>query len=284
MYTILVNDQNELVTSVKEKVMQRSKLIDHLHFLVPPDYKGIDMSDFTVMLEYLTPVGREYKSETLTLSEELYKDMLEYKVPFDTALTKEPGPIELQLTFIKVDFDPEGESLQQVRKTSTTVIDIIPIAKWSDVIADDSLNAIDQRLIQSQALINQLNEMMGYLDDIKADNVKFDEDTRTLQLTSHGTPIGNQVEIANSIVSIVVDEDGNMVLYYADGKEENLGKIGECNCPGTYIPNYTDNGMLTFTLSKTAGEENYEFDIQPGNDWSSLDEEESTSLYIWEEL
>ena len=65
MYTILVGESNELVTSVKERIMQRSKLVDNLHFLVEPTYKGIDMSGFTAMLEYITPVGREYRTEVL---------------------------------------------------------------------------------------------------------------------------------------------------------------------------------------------------------------------------
>ena len=74
MYTILLNDTNELITSVKERIMQRSKLVDNLHFLVDPIYKGIDMTDFTVMMEYILPVSREYKSEVLVKSDELYKE------------------------------------------------------------------------------------------------------------------------------------------------------------------------------------------------------------------
>ena len=77
MYTILVNETNELVTSVRERIMQRSKLVDSLHFLVDPAYKGIDMSDFTVMLEYILPVSKEYKSEILSKSDNLYKEKLD---------------------------------------------------------------------------------------------------------------------------------------------------------------------------------------------------------------
>ena len=39
MYTILLGEDNELVTSVQERIMQRSKLVDSLHFLVEPIYK-----------------------------------------------------------------------------------------------------------------------------------------------------------------------------------------------------------------------------------------------------
>ena len=34
MYTILVTQENELITSVKERIMKRSKMVDKLHFLV----------------------------------------------------------------------------------------------------------------------------------------------------------------------------------------------------------------------------------------------------------
>ena len=98
MYTILLDATNELKTSVRERVIQRSKLVDNLHFLVDPTYKGIDMSDFTVMLEYILPVSKEYHTEILVKSDELYKEKLEYKLPFDTSLTKEAGDIEIQLT------------------------------------------------------------------------------------------------------------------------------------------------------------------------------------------
>ena len=61
MYTILVNDDNTLTTSVRERIMQRSKLVDSLHFLVSPTYKELDMTDFTVTLEYVLPISKKYK-------------------------------------------------------------------------------------------------------------------------------------------------------------------------------------------------------------------------------
>ena len=39
MYTILVNDDNTLVTSVRERIMQHSKLMNSLRFLVNPKYE-----------------------------------------------------------------------------------------------------------------------------------------------------------------------------------------------------------------------------------------------------
>ena len=204
MYTILVKDTNELLVTVKERIMQRSKLVDSLHFLVNPTYKELDMTDFTVSMEYILPVSKRYKSEILVLSEELYKDMLEYKLPIDTALTSEPGDIEVQLTFIKADLDANGHTVQYVRKTTPTLITIVPISAWSDLIPDEALNAVDQRLIKIDAQIKALTETGDLYAATKADNIVLDEKTNELYLTANGKEIGDKVHI-DELVDVVIE-------------------------------------------------------------------------------
>jgi len=195
IYTILVKNTNELISSQVERIMCRSKLVDNLHFLVSPTYKEIDMSDFSVTMEYLTPVSKTYKTESLTVSEELYKDMLEYKLPFDTALTKEPGNIELSLTFTKVEMKSDGKMKQYVRKTSPCSIYIVPLESWSEIIPDEALNVIDQRLIKQDALMQQLIDLVNSFDDTKADNLSLKDNI--LQLLSGDKPIGNEINLSN---------------------------------------------------------------------------------------
>ena len=250
MYTILLTESNELVTSVRERIMQRSKLVDSLHFLADPIYKGIDMSDFTVMMEYIMPVSREYKTEILVKSDALYKNKLEYTLPLDTCLTKEAGKIEVQLTFVKVVLDADGQAVQYVRKTSPTTITIVPIAAWSDVIADSALTALDQRLIQAEAMLSAATEMNMYLNDTKADNIVVNKDAKTIQLTANGVPIGDVVDIGSG---------------------------------GVYIPNVTADNMLTFTLQDKPTEEYMEFDIDKTNDWNAM-ESTVSSNYVWEPM
>jgi hypothetical protein len=196
MYTILVTDDNTLNTSIRERIMQRSNLVDNLHFLTTPLYKNeIDMTDFTVNLEYMLPVSKQYKSEILTKSEDLYKDeYLEYILPFDTKITSEVGDVELQLTFIKADMDADGNSIQYVRKTSPTVIKILPIAKWSDIVPDEALNAVDQKLLAIDARINQIAGIEEALESVVPDDLALSDDN-VLQLSVKGTPTGNGVEI-----------------------------------------------------------------------------------------
>ena len=211
MYTILVNDDNTLTTSVRERVMQRSKLVDSLHFLVEPTYKELNIADFTVTLEYVLPISKKYKVETVIKSDELYKERLEYKLPFDTNLTREYGDIEIQLTFTKVDLDEEGKDIQYVRKTSTTSITIVPISAWSDVIPDEALTDLDQKILKTDAQIKELHEMQENILVEKADNLVLDEENKELYLTAEGNQIGNKVKLSDLGNEIVQSSNEGLI-------------------------------------------------------------------------
>ena len=211
MYTILVNDNNTLTTSVRERIMQRSKLVDSLHFLVEPTYKELNIADFTVTLEYVLPISKKYKVETLIKSDELYKERLEYKLPFDTNLTREYGDIEIQLTFTKVDLDEEGKDVQYVRKTSTTSITVVPISAWSDVIPDEALTDLDQKILKTDAQIKELREIQENILVEKADNLVLDNENKELYLTAEGNQIGNKVKLSDLGDEIVQSSNEGLV-------------------------------------------------------------------------
>lgn len=193
MYTFLINADNSLTASVTERIMQRSKLVDNLHFLADTTYSGVDMTDYTVLLEYKLPVSKSYKTEILKKSTELYKNKLEYKLPFDTNLTSEAGDIEFWLTFSDVEMTTEGETIQRVRKVGPGVVHIIPISNWADMVPDEALSSLDQRLIELIALNKSMYDQLNINLDGKADNIKYQNNI--LQLTSNGKEIGNAVEI-----------------------------------------------------------------------------------------
>lgn len=218
MYMILVNEDNSLYGSKKERIMQRSKCVDALTFVVHPIYKGIDMTDASVMLEYILPVSREYKTEFLTLSEERYNDcFLQYTLPFDSNLTKEAGEIELQLTFAYTDLDASGNSIQKVRKTSTTTIEIIPISAWSDIIPDSALSSLDQRILKLDAQMRGLNDYMEAIDGNVniVDNLVYNDDDATLQLSANGVGVGEKVSVKDML------DDGSPVVVFNSKTENN---------------------------------------------------------------
>ena len=205
MYTILINDDNTMIATQVQRIVQRSKLVDDLCFLVKPVYNGYEMKNFTVSLEYVLPVSRKYKHEILVLSDDAYKDYLKYVLPVDTELTSEAGDIEIKLTFILSDLDVNGKSIQRVRKITSTMITVVPTSAWSDVIPDDTLDALDQRIIKIDAQVKAIEEYNNTISVTKADNIKYTESENSLQLMAGGSTIGDKILLKNNGSS---DEDG----------------------------------------------------------------------------
>lgn len=211
-YIIIVEDDNSLYGSCKTKIMQREKLFNKLWFLVPQFYNGYDMSQCTVTMRYLMPVSKEFKTETLILSDERYKDeYLKYVLPVDTCFTKEFGDVEMNLTFTMLDVDTNGNVVQRVRKTDNHKLHITQLSNWDSVIPDSSLAALDQRIIKLDSQIRAIEEMNQIVADSKADNIKYNEDTNELQLLSGNKEIGNKVTLKTGEVSL---EDGVPVIDF----------------------------------------------------------------------
>lgn len=202
MYTFLIRNTNDAVASNKTRIMQRSKLVDDLHFLVEPIYNDYDMKDFTLTLEYRLPVSHEYRTEILTLSDELYKDYYEYKLPIDTSITKESGDVEIQLSFINVEMDSDGNTIQRVRKISPCYLTVIPVTNWSSMIPDDVLAPLDKRMVELNALANQLADTQDSIANTKADDLMYMNNT--LQLMANGSPIGTAYELDQQAESDIV--------------------------------------------------------------------------------
>lgn len=248
MYTILVNDDNTLYGSHKERIMQRSKLVDNLVFIVDPIYRNAyDMTNASVMMEYILPVSREYKTINLILSEERYNDcFLQYNLPFDTDLTSQAGSLELQLTFAYVELNENGIGVQRVRKTSPTIIEIIPITAWSDIVPDSALSALDQRLIKLDAQMRGLNEYMNVIDDNKVDNLVYDSVEETLQLSARGVGVGDKVSVRDMLDDgiPVVDLDSNSGEDSGTDNNDNCN-CGDCGCEDNVVEfGYSDTGSF----------------------------------------
>lgn len=285
MYTILISEKNELVTTVKERIMQRSKLVDNLHFLMSPNYKGLDMTKFTAVMEFITPISRELKTEILTQSPSLYKDMIEYKMAIDTVITKEAGPVEITLTFTHTEMDAIGNVVQHVRKTSATTLDIIPVSTWCNVIPDSALSALDQRILALDARINALDDLSAELDATKADDLHYDEDDGTIQLMSNGVLIGSSVSVASDrgIVSLEINDDGYLIAHYSGDTSENIGYVGG-GTSGIYVPSISSTGILTFTLQDAPSTEPIEYDLNPRDEWSEDLNKPADSNYVWNQI
>ena len=234
-YVFLLENDNEICASHREVLMQRSKLVDEIWFLVNPKYKTCenDMSIFSVMLEYILPNSKSYHTLELIQDKEGYKEYLKYIVPFDSNLSSEAGDIELQLSFIFVGLDANGNDVQKVRKTKPTKLHITPIAAWGDIIPDAALSALDQRIIKTQAQIKELGYYAEILNDNMVDNLVYDSNEDTLQLSANGIGVGDKVSVKDMLDDgiPVVDLDSNNDDNSSDDNNENDNMNGNnCNC------------------------------------------------------
>lgn len=233
-YTIIVCDDNSLYGSHKRKIMQREKLFNKMWFLVPPHYNGYDMSQCTVTMRYLLPISREYKTETLVLSDEKYEEYLKYVLPVDTNLTKEFGDIELNLTFTLLDVDNNGNIVQRVRKTENHILNIVQLPNWDSVIPDSALSALDQRILKQDAQIRALADLANMIDSTQVDNLVYDDKNETLQLSSRGTGIGNKVSVRDML------DDGIPVINL-DSNSDGSSDVEDDNCDCT-----NENNVVEF--------------------------------------
>ena len=228
MYVLLVNEDNTISTTKKERIVKGSKLVDTLWVLVNPIYQKQDLSNATVTMEYVLPISRRYGIKFLRLAEDKYQDHLKYMLPeedeIDSDLTSEAGRIEIKLTFTYLTEDFNGKITQHVRKTTTTTITVVPNANWGDLIPDAALEALDQRLIKLDSQTKMLGEYAEFLSQTQVDSLHYDDDAEILQLTSNGNAVGDAVSVRNMI------DDGIPVVNLDASSENGSENENGCNC------------------------------------------------------
>lgn len=224
-YVIIVCDDNSLYGSCKEKIMQKEKLFNKLWILVPPHYNGYDMSQCTVTMRYTLPISKKMKTETLVLSDEKYEEHLKYILPIDTCLTKEWGEVELNLTFTMLDTDDDGNIIQRVRKTDNHILTITKLPDWDSFVPDDALAAIDQKILKTDAQIKALAELANALDGngnvAMVDNLVYNSDEDSLQLSSNGIGIGDKISVKDML------KDGTPVVDFNSTSNDNPSTDGD---------------------------------------------------------
>lgn len=206
MYTILVNKDDNLITTNREIIYHRSNKIQKIQFLVDPywtkDGQVSDLRTFMCVMEYRTPASMKYTPVLLTCSEELYKERLEYLFDIDTSMTSEVGNVQIKLTWTKLEKNIDGTFNEKCRPTAHTNLEISSIAQWGDYVANSDLSNIAQIMLTNQAnaeqlkiYAEQLTELGKALTVTKADNMTYNKKDNSIQLESMGSPIGDKVKL-----------------------------------------------------------------------------------------
>lgn len=189
MYTIIMDDNKQLVTTIKQVLYQRENLVDKIQILIPQYYQDIDLSDWIAVLKYVDQANIPH-AETLTKDSDIYKNRIRFYLPVDTELTKYSGDITIRITLTKIDMNSKT---QYVLHTGETTITISPLKDYYSFVPDESLEFVDQLIGNLEAKIEATEKIAEIYDTKKADNITY-EDSR-LQLTSNGQRIGDAITI-----------------------------------------------------------------------------------------
>lgn len=212
MYTLKITDNNTVVTSVKEKIVERSNYVDNIQIIVAKLYKEqIDMSKATVYMEYTLPISKKIKiTQLIPNNLEFKDDYIQYIVPAEANLTAEAGDIEVSFTFLKLISNEDDSVTPYVRKTQSGIIHISPLAAFAKFDPSEMLDDIDQRLLQWIALQQDMKALSESTYNEMVTDIHINDDKKLILTKRDGQDTGNGVEIENlskHIVNSVSGED-----------------------------------------------------------------------------
>ena len=208
MYTLKINDDNTVTTTVKETLVERSNYVDKIQIVTSKLYREqIDMSDATLYMKYKLPVSNKIKMTQLTANNLEYEtNYIQYLIPVDAALTAEAGDIEVSFSFLKLVANDDGTYTSYIRKTTSGVIHITPLVQFDKYEPSELFTEIDQRLLVMEGMIKDLDAQNKAAYEGMVKDIRLNTEDRKITLTDrNGDDTGEGIEVSN--LSTMVAED-----------------------------------------------------------------------------
>lgn len=221
MYTLKITDENTVVTTVKESIVERSNYVDKIQIVTSKMYREqIDMSDTTVYMKYKLPVSGKIKMTQLIPNDLAYEqNYIQYLIPVDAALTAEAGDIEVSFTFLKLIANEDKSYTSYIRKTTSGVIHITPLVQFDKYEPSEMFTEIDQRLLVMEGMIKDLDAQNKAAYEGMVKDIRLDTDGRKITLTDrNGDDTGDGIVVKN--LSAMVAED--MTGKDPDGTQDGV--------------------------------------------------------------
>lgn len=199
---ILMKSNKTLVITKTSRLYQKESVAENLVFYVPETYSSdasggdYDLTEFTATLIYVD-AGNEAHSELLTAEDETDKDgYIKYILPVDSEFTSVAGDLTLQLSLTKVDTDT---ATSYVLHTSELTVTILTWDDYFAYVSDDSLSAIDDKILELQTEIEALKSLADIYSAAVPSDLQLTDSL--LQLINESGTIGDGVNV------VVSDED-----------------------------------------------------------------------------
>lgn len=210
MYTLRITDDNNVITTVKESLMEKSNCVNSIQIIINKLYKEqIDMTDTTAYMKYVLPVTKKIKMTQLIADTTTDESHILYTIPVTANISAEPGDIEVSFTFLKLVHDEESNTTTSyVRKTESGLIHITKLAQFDSYEPSEMLTELDQRILALMATAEDIKKLGQATYDNMPIDMKLDSEAKKLTLVNANGNTGDGVGIADLSDSIAKELTG----------------------------------------------------------------------------
>lgn len=223
MYTLRITDDNNVITTVKESLMEKSNCVNSIQIIINKLYKEqIDMTDTTAYMKYVLPVTKKIKMTQLIADTTTDESHILYTIPVTANISAEPGDIEVSFTFLKLVHDEESDTTTSyVRKTESGLIYITKLAQFDSYEPSEMLTELDQRILALMATAEDIKKLGQATYDNMPIDMKLDSEAKKLTLVNANGNTGDGVGIADLSDSIAKELTGTD----PDGTQDGITHI-----------------------------------------------------------
>lgn len=210
MYTLRITDDNNVIITVKESLMEKSNCVNSIQIIINKLYKEqIDMTDTTAYMKYVLPVTKKIKMTQLIADTTTDESHILYTIPVTANISAEPGDIEVSFTFLKLVHDDESDTTTSyVRKTESGLIHITKLAQFDSYEPSEMLTELDQRILILMATAEDIKKLGQATYDNMPIDMKLDSEAKKLTLVNANGNTGDGVGIADLSDSIAKELTG----------------------------------------------------------------------------
>ena len=210
MYTLRITDDNNVITTVKESLMEKSNCVNSIQIIINKLYKEqIDMTDTTAYMKYVLPVTKKIKMTQLIADTTTDESHILYTIPVTANISAEPGDIEVSFTFLKLVHDDESDTTTSYfRKTESGLIHITKLAQFDSYEPSEMLTELDQRILILMATAEDIKKLGQATYDNMPIDMKLDSEAKKLTLVNANGNTGDGVGIADLSDSIAKELTG----------------------------------------------------------------------------
>lgn len=223
MYTLRITDDNNVITTVKESLMEKSNCVNFIQIIINKLYKEqINMTDTTAYMKYVLPVTKKIKMTQLIADTTTDESHILYTIPVTANISAEPGDIEVSFTFLKLVHDEESDTTTSyVRKTESGLIHITKLAQFDSYEPSEMLTELDQRILALMATAEDIKKLGQATYDNMPIDMKLDSEAKKLTLVNANGNTGEGIGIADLSDSIAKELTGTD----PDGTQDGITHI-----------------------------------------------------------